>query len=236
MTDGINISIGKTGITGALAQSAGLTQEEAKRIPISLWSEILHKVKFGQLHEIGIGAIGNYASAEKVAGGKLDYNPASKDFDGWKFNKGDIVTINPEQLEEIQQLLRQKVGPPDLGIKQLATQLKPKKMEVTREIAGLPVTPLKETPAIADGRQITRIVDGKKQTIEITKDADGNKVHYLVNNDGTRGEKLVTVAKFGKNQYQTTTRYLAEHQPQQEIPTSNENQENRMYRTKNGEV
>lgn len=55
---------------------------------------------------------------------------------------------------------------------------------------------------LATGKQITRSVNGKPQTIEIVE-VNGQKVRFAVNNDGTRGEPLVTVTTTGKNTYQT---------------------------------
>ena len=126
----------------------------------------------------------------------------------------------------------------ELGEAVVAASPKTPKLKVSdREIAGLPVTP-QMWQDLPQGKQITRVVNGQPQTIEITKDQDGNKVRYLVNEDGTRGEKLVAVAKFGKNAYQTESRYLAEHKAQQEAPAdiASTPPEERMYRTKNGEV
>ena len=55
----------------------------------------------------------------------------------------------------------------------------------------------------ATGKQLNRMVNGQKQAIEILHDKDGNKVRYAVNDDGTRGEELVTLTTTGKNTYQT---------------------------------
>lgn len=241
MTDGIQITIGASGITGALANNAGLSPAQAQSIPTEIWSQALQNVQQG-VYSDSPGARTYYEGHDKVTGGKLDYNPASKDFDGWNFNKGDVVTINEEKLEEINQLLRENAGLPvnsDLGDAVVTAQKKPAKLELsTKDIASQPII-ANNLPEFAEGRQITRMVDGKKQTIEIAKDKDGNKAHYLVNEDGTRGEKLITIAKFGKNVYQTESRYLAEHKTGQETPVDtaeNTPPEEKMYRTKNGEV
>ena len=247
MTDGIQITIGASGITGALANSAGLSANESKSVPKEIWGQVLQKVQQGVYYETP-GARTWYEGHDKVIGGKLDYNPASKDFDGWNFKKGDTITINEEKMAEIQTLLRSNAymalgskdgnGDFELGEAVVAASPKTPKLKVSdREIAGLPVTP-QMWQDLPQGKQITRVVNGQPQTIEITKDQDGNKVRYLVNEDGTRGEKLVAVAKFGKNAYQTESRYLAEHKAQQEAPAdiASTPPEERMYRTKNGEV
>ena len=247
MTDGIQITIGASGITGALANSAGLSANESKSVPKEIWSQVLQKVQQGVYSETP-GARTYYEGHDKVVGGKLDYNPASKDFDGWNFKNGETITINEEKMAEIQNLLRSNAymalgskgadGDLNLGEAVVAAPVKSSKFDVPdREIAGLPVTP-QMLQGLPQGKQITRVVNGNPQTIEITKDQDGNKVRYLVNEDGTRGEKLVAVAKFGKNAYQTESRYLAEHKAQQEAPAdiASTPPKERVYRTKNGEV
>lgn len=69
-------------------------------------------------------------------------------------------------------------------------------------IAHVDVNP-QPTENLATGKQLTRMVNGQKQAIEISHDKDGNKVRYAVNDDGTRGEELVTLTTTGKNTYQT---------------------------------
>ena len=69
-------------------------------------------------------------------------------------------------------------------------------------IAHVDVNP-QPTENLATGKQLTRMVNGEKKTIEILHDKDGNKVRYAVNDDGSRGEELVTLTTTGKNTYQT---------------------------------
>lgn len=59
----------------------------------------------------------------------------------------------------------------------------------------------------ATGKQLNRMVNGQKQAIEILHDKDGNKVRYAVNDNGTRGEQLVTVTTAGKNTYVTKSEF-----------------------------
>ncbi len=59
---------------------------------------------------------------------------------------------------------------------------------------------------LATGKQITRSVNGKPQTIEIVE-VDGQKVRFAVNEGGTRGEPLVTVSTAGKNKYVTQSQF-----------------------------
>lgn len=73
-------------------------------------------------------------------------------------------------------------------------------------IAHVDVNP-QPTENLATGKQLTRMVNGEKKTIEISHDKDGNKVRYAVNDDGTRGEQLVTVTTAGKNTYVTKSEF-----------------------------
>lgn len=61
-------------------------------------------------------------------------------------------------------------------------------------------------PVVATGKQLTRSVNGKQQTIEI-QNVNGQKVRFAVNDDGTRGEQLVPVTTTGKNTYQTKSEF-----------------------------
>lgn len=62
------------------------------------------------------------------------------------------------------------------------------------------------TPEVATGKKLTRSVNGKQQTIEI-QNINGQKVRFAVNDDGTRGEQLVTVTTAGKNTYVTKSEF-----------------------------
>ena len=61
-------------------------------------------------------------------------------------------------------------------------------------------------PVVATGKQLTRSVNGTQQKIEI-QNVNGQKVKFAVNDDGTRGEELVTVSTTGKNTYQTKSEF-----------------------------
>lgn len=61
-------------------------------------------------------------------------------------------------------------------------------------------------PVVATGKQLTRSVNGTQQKIEI-QNVNGQKVRFAVNDDGTRGEELVTVSTTGKNTYQTKSEF-----------------------------
>lgn len=61
-------------------------------------------------------------------------------------------------------------------------------------------------PVVATGKQLTRSVNGTQQKIEI-QNVNGQKVRFAVNDNGTRGEELVTVSTTGKNTYQTKSEF-----------------------------
>ena len=82
-------------------------------------------------------------------------------------------------------------------LKRTKTITNPADMSLKPNIGHIDVAPQ------ATGKQLNRMVNGQKQAIEILHDKDGNKVRYAVNDDGTRGEELVTVTTAGKNTYQT---------------------------------
>ena len=82
-------------------------------------------------------------------------------------------------------------------LKRTKTITNPADMSLKPNIGHIDVAPQ------ATGKQLNRMVNGQKQAIEILHDKDGNKVRYAVNDDGTRGEELVTLTTTGKNTYQT---------------------------------
>ena len=88
-------------------------------------------------------------------------------------------------------------------LKRTKTITNPADMSLKPNIAHIDVAPQ------ATGKQLNRMVNGQKpaKAIEILHDKDGNKVRYAVNDDGTRGEQLVTVTTAGKNTYVTKSEF-----------------------------
>lgn len=87
------------------------------------------------------------------------------------------------------------------ALKRTKTITNPADMSLKPNIGHIDVAPQ------ATGKQLNRMVNGQKQAIEISHDKDGNKVRYAVNDDGTRGEQLVTVTTAGKNTYVTKSEF-----------------------------
>lgn len=88
-------------------------------------------------------------------------------------------------------------------LKRTKTITNPADMSLKPNIGHIDVAPQ------ATGKQLNRMVNGQKpaKAIEILHDKDGNKVRYAVNDDGTRGEQLVTVTTAGKNTYVTKSEF-----------------------------
>lgn len=184
---------GGQGITQTIAQKLNLSADDLKKINQnkSVWNNVLNEVKKGQTSDS--------ASKTTVDG----YN--SSDFDkkgSWAFSDGNSVTISEESWSNISTLLNIAKG--DLkDVKNLAGEIKTTpEPKLNTEIKPINV----EVPEYATGKQITRSVNGKPQKIEIAE-LNGQKVRFAVNDDGTRGESLVTVTTTGKNTYQTQSEF-----------------------------
>jgi len=80
--------------------------------------------------------------------------------------------------------------------------------EPPHEIKLRPTPPRKASDLIAQygGKMQKREVNGEKQQIAILKNGK-EEVKFLVNEDGTLGEQLVTLSTFGKNKYITQSEH-----------------------------
>ena len=205
MGDPITLKMtGGQGITQTIAQKLNLSAEDLKKINQnkSVWSNVLNEVKSGQIKN------GNTSSNSKIDGYESD-NYKSKG--SWAFAEGDTVTISGSSWSNITQLLNIAKGDikktvadkneNDFG--KLDTMDNQNSNAIVKE--QLP-KPNIEVSDYVTGKQITRSVNGKPQTIEIVE-VDGQKVRFAVNKDGTRGEPLVTVTTAGKNKYVTQSQF-----------------------------
>lgn len=204
------ITIGRgQGITQAIAQKLNLKPSDLKNLNTNIWSQVLTSVKNSQVNNP------TYKHAS------VAYNDKTKNFDGWNLKEGTKVTISESKFNEIKNLILNglhsstpttssattaPVEVPEKTIKEEADSVKmrPLSSEATT------VKSTEELPLVATGKQLTRYVDGQKQTIEIGQNDNGQKTRYLVNKDGTRGEELVTMTTVGKNTYQTKSKFEAE--------------------------
>ncbi len=103
--------------------------------------------------------------------------------------------------ETKQKTLRETANENTIGDLKLTKEAVAPDMSLKPNIGHIDVAPQ------ATRKQLNRMVNGQKQAIEILHDKDGNKVRYAVNDDGTRGEQLVTVTTAGKNTYVTKSEF-----------------------------
>ena len=204
------ITIGRgQGITQAIAKELKLTQNDLNKLDTGIWSDVLTHVKNSQ---------GNNKTFKNAS---VEYNDKTKNFDGWNLKEGTQVTISESKFNEIKNLILKGLNSsttptipatpttpeaPKKTIKQEADSVEIRTLSPDTTTVKAP----EEQPLFATGKQLTRYVDGQKQTIEIGQNDNGQKTRYLVNKDGTRGEELVTMTTVGKNTYQTKSKFEAE--------------------------
>lgn len=203
------ITIGRgQGITQAIVQKLGL-KNQSKKIGTDIWSQVLTAVKDSQ---------GNNPTYKKAS---VEYNDKTKNFDGWNLKEGTQVTISESKFNEIKNLILKGLNSSNTPtIPATPTTVETPKKTIKEEADSVEIRTLspdattvkapEEQPLFATGKQLTRYVDGQKQTIEIGQNDNGQKTRYLVNKDGTRGEELVTMTTVGKNTYQTKSKFEAD--------------------------
>lgn len=195
------ITIGKgQGITQAIAKKLNLQPNDLKQLDTNIWSQVLTEIK------------NDNNSKTKFKDAETQYDSGSKDFKGWNVQENQEISLESNTLSKIKQLIDNKlkgaskttVAPPPI------TTSNPTVEAPNITIKGIEVKAPEEQPLVATGKQLTRYVDGQKQTIEIGQNDNGQKTRYLVNKNGTRGEELVTMTTVGKNTYQTKSKFEAE--------------------------
>lgn len=208
------ITIGRgQGITQAIVQQLGLTNQ-SKKISTDIWSQVLTEIK------------NDNNNKTKFKKADTQYNSASKDFKGWNVQENEKISLDNNTLSKIKQLINNAlngtsnstvaptpittsnptVEAPKKAIKEEADSVEIRTLSPDATTVKAP----EEQPLFATGKQLTRYVDGQKQTIEIGQNDNGQKTRYLVNKDGTRGEELVTMTTVGKNTYQTKSKFEAD--------------------------
>lgn len=197
------ITIGRgQGITQAIAQQLKLTKDDLKQIDTGIWSQVLREIK------------NDNNTKTKFKDAETQYDSSSNNFKGWNVQEKEKISLDNNTLSRIKQLIDDKLKgaskapvvtpPPPI------TTSNPTVEAPNITIKGIDVKAPEEQPLVATGKQLTRYVDGQKQTIEIGQNDNGQKTRYLVNEDGTRGEELVTMTTVGKNTYQTKSKFEAE--------------------------
>lgn len=195
------ITIGKgQGITQAIAQKLKLTKDNLKQLDTGIWSDVLKEIK-------------KDSNTTKFQNADTQYNSGSKDFKGWNVQENEKISLDNTTLSKIKQLIDNKLNGASNSTEATPPQIQTSNPTVEAPnitIKGIEVKAPEEQPLVATGKQLTRYVDGQKQTIEIGQNDNGQKTRYLVNEDGTRGEELVTITTVGKNTYKTKSKFEAE--------------------------
>lgn len=207
------ITIGRgQGITQAIVQKLGLSNQ-SKKISTDIWSQVLKEIK-------------NDNNNKKFKDAETKYNSSSKDFKGWNVQENEKISLDNATLSKIKQLINNALNGTSnstVGTTPITTSnptVEAPKKAIKEEADSVEIRTLspdattvkapEEQPLFATGKQLTRYVDGQKQTIEIGQNDNGQKTRYLVNKDGTRGEELVTMTTVGKNTYQTKSKFEAD--------------------------
>lgn len=206
----INIGNGQ-GITQAIRDKIGAANIKNK--DVATWQKVVAEVNSAQNSKSIFKSGDNYTTDSTKLNEKSTYQS------NFVVDKG-TVTIDDSVWSKIQNLLtggnettKAAAETKQKTLSETANENTIGDLNLTKEpvdpgmfekpnIAHVDVNP-QPTENLATGKQLTRMVNGEKKTIEISHDKDGNKVRYAVNGDGTRGEELVTLTTTGKNTYQT---------------------------------
>lgn len=197
------ITIGRgQGITQAIAKELNLQPNDLKKLDTNIWSQVLTEIK------------NDNNSKTKFKDAETQYDSSSNNFKGWNVQEKEKISLDNTTLSKIKQLIDNKLKgaskAPVVTTPPPITTSNPTVEAPNITIKGIEVKAPEEQPLFATGKQLTRYVDGQKQTIEIGQNDNGQKTRYLVNKDGTRGEELVTMTTVGKNTYQTKSKFEAE--------------------------
>ena len=205
----INIGNGQ-GITQAIRDKIGAANIKNK--DAATWQKVVAEVNSAQNSKSIFKSGDNYTTDSTKLNEKSTYQS------NFVVDKG-TVTIDDSVWEKIQNLLtggnettkaeaetkqktlRETANENTIGDLNLTKEPVAPDMSLKPNIGHIDVAPQ------ATGKQLNRMVNGQKQAIEILHDKDGNKVRYAVNDDGTRGEQLVTVTTAGKNTYVTKSEF-----------------------------
>lgn len=205
----INIGNGQ-GITQAIRDKIGAANIKNK--DAATWQKVVAEVNNAQNSKSIFKSGDNYTTDSTKLNEKSTYQS------NFVVDKG-TVTIDDSVWAKIQNLLtggnettkaeaetkqktlRETANENTIGDLKLTKEPVAPDMSLKPNIGHIDIAPQ------ATGKQLNRMVNGQKQAIEISHDKDGNKVRYAVNDDGTRGEQLVTVTTAGKNTYVTKSEF-----------------------------
>ena len=199
----INIGNGQ-GITQAIRDKIGAANIKNK--DAATWQKVVAEVNSAQNSKSIFKSGDNYTTDSTKLNEKSTYQS------NFVVDQG-TVTIDDSVWSKIQNLLtggnettKAAAETKQKTLRETANENTIGDLKLTKEAVDMSLKPnighIDVAPQ-ATGKQLNRMVNGQKQAIEILHDKDGNKVRYAVNDDGTRGEELVTLTTTGKNTYQT---------------------------------
>lgn len=203
----INIGNGQ-GITQAIRDKIGAANIKNK--DAATWQKVVAEVNNAQNSKSIFKSGDNYTTDSTKLNEKSTYQS------NFVVDKG-TVTIDDSVWAKIQNLLtggnettKAAAETKQKTLRETANENTIGDLKLTKEAVDMSLKPnighIDVAPQ-ATGKQLNRMVNGQKQAIEILHDKDGNKVRYAVNDDGTRGEQLVTVTTAGKNTYVTKSEF-----------------------------
>lgn len=203
----INIGNGQ-GITQAIRDKIGAANIKNK--DAATWQKVVAEVNNAQNSKSIFKSGDNYTTDSTKLNEKSTYQS------NFVVDKG-TVTIDDSVWSKIQNLLtggnettKAAAETKQKTLRETANENTIGDLKLTKEAVDMSLKPnighIDVAPQ-ATGKQLNRMVNGQKQAIEILHDKDGNKVRYAVNDDGTRGEQLVTVTTAGKNTYVTKSEF-----------------------------
>lgn len=203
----INIGNGQ-GITQAIRDKIGAANIKNK--DAATWQKVVAEVNNAQNSKSIFKSGDNYTTDSTKLNEKSTYQS------NFVVDQG-TVTIDDSVWSKIQNLLtggnettKAAAETKQKTLRETANENTIGDLKLTKEAVDMSLKPnighIDVAPQ-ATGKQLNRMVNGQKQAIEILHDKDGNKVRYAVNDDGTRGEQLVTVTTAGKNTYVTKSEF-----------------------------
>ena len=203
----INIGNGQ-GITQAIRDKIGAANIKNK--DAATWQKVVAEVNSAQNSKSIFKSGDNYTTDSTKLNEKSTYQS------NFVVDQG-TVTIDDSVWSKIQNLLtggnettKAAAETKQKTLRETANENTIGDLKLTKEAVDMSLKPnighIDVAPQ-ATGKQLNRMVNGQKQAIEILHDKDGNKVRYAVNDDGTRGEQLVTVTTAGKNTYVTKSEF-----------------------------
>lgn len=205
----INIGNGQ-GITQAIRDKIGAANIKNK--DAATWQKVVAEVNNAQNSKSIFKSGDNYTTDSTKLNEKstyqsnfvVDQGTVTIDDSVWSKIQNLLTGGNETtkaEAETKQKTLRETANENTIGDLNLTKEPVAPDMSLKPNIGHIDVAPQ------ATGKQLNRMVNGQKQAIEILHDKDGNKVRYAVNDDGTRGEQLVTVTTAGKNTYVTKSEF-----------------------------